>query len=175
MLFIYLSFIEDEADKELFVAVYEQYRDSMVRFVKSYTRRDDIAEDVVHDTFLKLAKSIHRWKKLDGAEQKAYILVAVRNQAITTLNKLRKEPKSYIPADTFYGDWIEAADQGGLLQNAAKLLPDSLVDVLILKYWYGYSNKEIGKILNIKPNAVSQRVARIKNILKTTYLGDDAK
>lgn len=175
MLPFYLSFIDDEQDRDLFISVYEKYRASMVRFAQSYTGRADLAEDIVHDAFLKLAKSIHRWKKLEGAEQKAYVLVAVRNQAITTIKKLHKVPESYIPADTFYSDYIEAAGQGGLLQTAAKLLPDSLVDVLILKYWYGYKNKEIGKMLNIKPNAVSQRVSRIKTILKTNYLGDDAK
>ena len=63
MLTICLSFIDDEDDKELFIEAYNKYREGMIRFAAKFLRDNALAEDTVHDTFIKLAKSINHWKR----------------------------------------------------------------------------------------------------------------
>ena len=95
MLTICLSFIDDEDDKELFIEAYNKYREGMIRFAAKFLRDNALAEDTVHDTFIKLAKSINHWKSFSEKEQKAYIFVSVKYQCITIYNKLKKEQYSY--------------------------------------------------------------------------------
>lgn len=55
------------------------------------------------------------------------------------------------------------------------ILPDSLVDVFVLKYSLNYKNKEIAEILNISCGNVRQRVFRLNNILKKALLEQKCK
>ena len=176
MLIFYLSLIDNETDRDIFIRAYEQYRDGLIRYVSSYTGRADLAEDIVQDTFLNLAKGISHWNKLTGKQQKAYLIVSARNQAITAINKRNTDQKhdmAYVKnyGSFFYRDILsEVINKESLhefYQFAIDHLSDNQIDVLVLKYHYGYKNKEIAQILNIKANAVAQRLTRLKQFLRT--------
>ena len=68
-----------------------------------------LAEDTVHDTFIKLAKSISHWKSFSESQQKAYIFVSIKYQCITVYNKLKTEKNGYTFQDDsfYYRDFIE--------------------------------------------------------------------
>lgn len=181
MLTICLSFIDDEDDKELFIEAYNKYREGMIRFAAKFLRDNALAEDTVHDTFIKLAKSINHWKSFSEKEQKAYIFVSVKYQCITIYNKLKKEQYSYtFDENSFcYRDFIqEYCDKEEFLdfqKSIFAILPDSLVDVFVLKYSLNYKNKEIAEILNISCGNVRQRVFRLNNILKKALFEQKCK
>ncbi len=174
MLTIFLSFIDDEDDKELFMKAYKKYREGMIRFAAKFLRDNALAEDTVHDTFIKLAKGISHWRSFSEAQQKAYIFVSVKYQCISVYNKLKTEQYSYtFDENSFcYGDFIQDyCDEQEFLDFQKSLfasLPDGLVDVFVLKYSLNYKNKEIAEVLNISCNNVRQRVFRLNSILRKT-------
>lgn len=57
MLALYMSFIDDEAHRRLFEEIYLNYRKQMLLVARSVLGNDSDAEDIVHDVFLKIAKS----------------------------------------------------------------------------------------------------------------------
>ena len=181
MLTCCLSFIDDEDDKELFIQVYNKYRDAMIRFAARFLRDESLAEDTVHDTFIKLAKSISHWKSFSESQQKAYIFVPIKYQCITVYNKLKTEKNSYTFQDDsfYYRDFIEDyCDKQHFLdfqKSVFSTLPDSLADIYILKYSLNYRNKDIAKILNITCNNVRQRVFRLNGILKQAFIEQKLK
>ncbi|MDL2311075.1 sigma-70 region 4 domain-containing protein, partial [Peptostreptococcaceae bacterium OttesenSCG-928-C18] len=53
-----------------------------------------------------------------------------------------------------------------MVEEAINSLPERVSDIMYLKYVYGYSNKEISKLLNIKEGTVRQNIARGKERLR---------
>ena len=58
MLAFYMSFIDDENDKSRFEVIYDTYRKRMVLTAYSVIHDRNEAEDVVHDTFIKIARNM---------------------------------------------------------------------------------------------------------------------
>ena len=58
------------------------------------------------------------------------------------------------------------------LDEAIKALPNKYRIVIHLYYYEGYSQKEIGKIINLTESAVATRLQRGRNLLKK-MIGDD--
>lgn len=174
---VYLILIDNPSDEDFFIKIYNKHRSGMVKYATSIIKDETLAEDIVHNTFLKLAKTIYKWKNLDKDSQKAYIFVSVKNQTLTTINKLNKEQKYYNFDDNkkySYKDEIQKvenlSDLGEIYSVAIEVLSDILVEVLILKYDLGYKNKEIAKLLNVSANIVAQRLSQMKKTLKIALI-----
>lgn len=148
---------------------------SMIQFVKHYAPSVAYcADDIVQDTFVKLYKGIKNWKHLQENELKAYFLMSVRNQTITTLNKIKLKENTYNNnllilenEDTFfYRDEIELIYQNdsnnNFIKEMSNILSDSLVEILVLKYACNLRNKDIANVLNITQEAVSVRDRRLR-------------
>ena len=102
-------------------------------------------------------------------------------QRVSITGKLKKEQYSYtFDENSFcYRDFIqEYCDKEEFLdfqKSIFAILPDSLVDVFVLKYSLNYKNKEIAEILNISCGNVRQRVFRLNNILKKALFEQKCK
>ena len=59
MLAFYMSFIDDDDDREKFEIIYNEYRKRMVSTAYSILRNHEDAEDAVHDTFIKIARNMN--------------------------------------------------------------------------------------------------------------------
>lgn len=60
MLMLYMSLIETEEEKVKFEKIYVQYRKLMYVCAKEILRSDHLAEDAVHEAFLKIAKYLDK-------------------------------------------------------------------------------------------------------------------
>lgn len=168
---LFSVFSNNVSEQEMFSLAYEKYRAGMIRFVERYAPSISYcAEDIVQDAFIKLYKGIKHWKHLSENERKAYILVSVRNQTITMLNKLKSTEKCYENINEeetfFYRDEIELIYQNEsnkcFIKEMLNILSDSLIEILILKYGCNLRNKDIASLLDITQDAVSVRDCRLK-------------
>lgn len=168
-------FTDEKSDNSLLKSAYEKYRKGMVRFAESILHDANVAEDVVQDVFIKLLCTAKTWRRLAEDKQKAYLFIAVRNQAITTINKLRCEQKynnKLINFETDLSDTYYYRDEIDMLYRSESnkkfirelscVLSDGLIDILILKYDCNLKNKHISTILNISPQAVAMRDCRLR-------------
>ena len=51
------------------------------------------------------------------------------------------------------------------VEEAMRKLPSNYQQIFIMKYSWGYSNKEIADILNVREGTIRQRIARGKKLL----------
>lgn len=165
MLLMYVSLIEDDREKSKFEQLYEKYRDMM--YYKAYNILQDcyLAEDAVHDAFLRIAKNMYTIKEVESLKTKAFVLTVTKNRAIDLYRRRKK--RTYIEkevADNFKRDKENQEDVS--LKYMIMELPDIYRDVLELKYYHGYTYKEISKIQNIKPQTVGLRLHRAKQMLQ---------
>ncbi len=85
MLAFYLALIDDPSDKEKFTDIYNRYKDKMFYKAKSIVHRDELAEDVVQESLLKIAKNIANVGSSESGSTAAFVIIITRNTAYDML------------------------------------------------------------------------------------------
>lgn len=99
MLALYLAYLDEANDKELFSNIYYSYRKQMVAVAIPILNNNADAEDVVEDVFLRIAQKyfdIIRSIK-NETDLRNYLLKAAKNTAI---NRLKSQQKDNVSLDT---------------------------------------------------------------------------
>jgi len=158
------------ADSEArFVAVYEEFYPD----VYAYCRRrlgSDVTDDVVADTFLTA------WRRIEdlppGPEallwlyQVAYRSIGHQWRSVSRRKKLETKMNSFghhiaPPTEDFV---IQTGEARQILQAASRLKPTDY-EVLRLASWEQLSHAEIGHVLGITTDAVTQRLYRARKAI----------
>lgn len=176
MLLLYLNSIEDPHNISKFEQLYLLYREKM--YWKAYNILQDnyLAEDAVHDAFLRIAKYMDSITEIDCNKTAALLVIIVKNISIDIYRKRKK--CNYVSLEegdsqVFYTENpTDSLDEQQLIRYI-KELPDNYRDILILKYYIGYKNKEIANYLNVKESSVRVRIMRGKKLLEKKLNGDD--
>ena len=163
---IFLAFSTPD-DKRKFDYIYTRYNKLLL--YKAYTILQDIslAEDAVSEAFIRVYKNLNKIEDSDSGKTAAFLVIIVRNCAITILNKRRKDSPANI-------DDLDLAAPGGVEESvisectAADImkvigeLKDNLKEPFLLKYAYDMSHKEIANVLNLSESNVTVRIHRAK-------------
>lgn len=99
MLALYLAYLDDDKDKELFEEIFNSYKNQMVTLALSMINNKSDAEDAVGDVFLKIAQKyfdVVRGIK-DETDLRNYLLKATKN---TVINKIKQKKKDNVSLDT---------------------------------------------------------------------------
>ena len=134
--------------------------------------RDD-AEDAVMDAMCRIIKNEEKFIALECNEIKALAVIYARNTAIDLYNSRRKTPYpidelSAIPitdSATIPEEIIVSDDSINKILGIIYEMPDSLRDVLLLKYHYDYKNNEIARVLQLENGTVRTRISRARKYL----------
>lgn len=90
MLSIFLDLIDDVSDRIFFEQIYENYQKQMFYIAFKVLEDEQLAEDALQNTFLRMAINIKTLRKLNETEAKYYLYVSAKNAAIDLKKKLRK-------------------------------------------------------------------------------------
>ncbi len=173
----------DQKEKEEITQIYYQYRSIMKVFALRYVRNESDAEDILHNAFFKIRKKLSLICSLSCKKKQSYIVNIVKT---TSIEYLRKEKRYKRNVDLYYkySDNQDADDdtiENHLEQEEFRLnierifyqIDDKYSSPLLLKYYYGYSTKEICKALKIESeNTVSSLLHRGKKMFLEIYTKD---
>lgn len=169
----YLALIETTEEKSKFEELYKKYRTMMYNQAYSILKDKYLAEDAVHNAFLKLTDNLDKIKKIKCKETRNYLVILVRGISINAYNK----NKRIIPIDELEDidnfdlpNTVEGRLERRRIFKIIKNMDKNYSDILMLKLFYELSNEEISKILDITPENVSVRFFRAKNKLKQLIL-----
>lgn len=167
MLMLYMSLIETQEERETFEKIYHKYRKLMHYCAKQILKDDKLAEDAVHDAFLKMIKFLDKIKEVECNKTKRFVIIIVENAAKDIYRKnIRKMEVSWEEIELTYQFPVATEmEKVSVVETSILELPLIYRQIFILKYAYGYSNKEISKILDVKEGTVRQRIARGKEKL----------
>ena len=168
MLGIYLAIIETNEHKSLFERLYNEYKHIMYNVAYQILNDVQHSEDAVHDAFLSVAKNIEKIPNENSLQTRNFLIIIVKNSALKIYNKNKKE----LPFDEKIFDMVNLEDQKNMF-CFIKELDSKYGDVIILKYFYGYHDKEIADILGITRENVKIRLHRGKALLKKKLLEKD--
>lgn len=87
MLLFYLSLIENEEDKSKFERLYYDYRKWMKHIATDMLHDEFLAEDAVHDAFIKLTRYIKGVDEEDSHKTQAFIVIIIKSVCLDILRK----------------------------------------------------------------------------------------
>jgi RNA polymerase sigma-70 factor (sigma-E family) len=147
--------------KGSFIALYEEAFPSMVRLAIALTGSEALAEDLVHDAFVR----VHgRWEHVESP--RAYLRTAVVNACRSARRRARRERIAL--SSQAAGSSSFVADE---LFDALGKLPYRQRAALVLQYYEGLSHAEIADVLDCREGTVASLVhrglAQLRRVIET--------
>ena len=158
-----LLLIENDEDKARFIELYEGYRDFMYKIAFSFAKDKSSAEDIVHDSFVKIINNFETINTLSGQELVGYIVIIVKHTALDFLRKHRKIvefEEKLTPNNREFDEGYTSITQ--VIHN----MPKTYRQVLELRFVLEYSNQDIAKMMTLPISTVEQRISRGRKMLQ---------
>ena len=162
-MFMYMTMIDSPPNQSKFERIYLAYRDLMYRAAYSILKNEADAEDAVHNAFVKIAENISKISEPVCPKTQVYVVTIVENKAIDLYRANQRRSKA-IYLDEISGITVDENNVHGLAACMAKLSP-RYRQVILLKYYQGFSCREIAKHLNITEANAIKLDQRAKNRL----------
>lgn len=141
----------------------EMFSDNIYRFLLKNTRNEDVARDIVQETFMKLWDKV---EKVNAEKVKSYLFTTAYR---TMIDHYRRENRlSGLEAADFssLSHTEQYTDLSEIISEAVKKLPEIQRTVILLRDYEGYSYKEIGEITNLNESQVKVYIYRARVALK---------
>ncbi len=168
MLQFYLSMVETDDDKSLVEFLYKEYRQIMFKTAFSILHNSELAEDAVHDAFLRVIKNLRKFRSYSCNENVSYLVIIVRGIALNMLKHRSKTEE--LDENTPSSENVEADAEirisyENVLENVRKLSP-ALKNVATLYYAHRLTENEISEMLDMNINTVRVSLMRARKILR---------
>ena len=167
---IYLQMIESDEDKSKFEQLYIMYKGLMFHVAMKILKNEFDAEDAVHQAFLSLIENLKKISDVKCPKTRAYIVIITERKAIDIIRSRSKLVDMEFWEST-YGIEIPLPGDHGLADAMARL-PAAYRDILLLRYYNGYSVREISSMLHIKKDTAQKQLWRAKAALQKHLKGD---
>lgn len=167
MLQLYLQLLDTEEKKQGFELLYETYRKLMHWVANNILHDEKLAEDAVHEAFLRIIKNFHKINEILCPETRSFVVIIVRNIALNMREKKKPEDEFHEVMEDISFGFDETADEicRKEIIDAILSLSDALKEVVMLYGYFGYTISEIAKLLDITEDAAYKRLQRARNIL----------
>jgi RNA polymerase sigma-70 factor (ECF subfamily) len=152
-----------DGNEECFMEVVDLYKRKVVSLCYSYTNDYQEAEDISQEVFISIYNSIHSFREECSLSTYIYRITVSRCLDF----KRKKSIKNFLTGliNAHKEDSMDIDDKNHVRQCIISL-PEELKTPVVLYYYIGLSQKEIGEVLNITPKNVEGRIYRAKQKLK---------
>lgn len=157
---IYMQTIESPEEQSKFERIYYSYRHLLYQVAFRILHQEQDAEDVVHDTFLKVIQIIDKIVQPVCPQTQHLIVIIAENKSLDILRKRKKV--QFVDFNDAYVEGYTLELPDGSVGKCLNALPTRYRDVLILRHHYGYHLKEIAFILDISEENVKKIHQRAK-------------
>ena len=172
---ILMTLIDTPDKRDLFDVLYEKYKRLMFKIAMDVLNEPFLAEDAVHDTFIKLAGRMDMVDDADSRRTMRLLVTMTKNTAIDIYRRNSKLFEREISVEDYdeCGDAVISfdCDPEDDVPEILASLPPIYRDVFLLKYSALYENNEIARILDIPEGTVRQRIARGKALIRKQLSG----
>ncbi|MHB0999262.1 MAG: sigma-70 family RNA polymerase sigma factor [Armatimonadota bacterium] len=151
-------------EPEMLTQMWDAHRDFLRRLLISLTHDVDLADDLLHDTYLKALAGSSSYR---GGDTRAWLSVIAKNAFYAHLRqryvRCETELNNDIDAQV---EWTSAHLDLMELRRAVDSLSDTLRITLIMKHYGGYTYEEIANHLSCPVGTAKRRVSVALRILR---------
>jgi RNA polymerase sigma-70 factor (ECF subfamily) len=155
-------------DEWAFRELVHRHRRAVAGVVIAMLGAGDDADDVAQETFVRLSRSLHRFR--GESSVRTYLIRIAMNRAIDVLRRERfmarwlrldADPDASRPElTTVPADDIDADDERALVRRAVLALEPKYRAVVVLRYLENQSTRETAHTLNVPEGTVMSRLKR---------------
>ena len=152
--------------------IIRQYKDGLTLYINSYVNNIFTAEDLMEDTFFKLAAKKPRFS--GKSSFKTWLYAIARNIALDYIRKNSKisgtsidDLSNYIAEESTIEREYLIKEQEILLHRTMRKLKSEYFQVLYLVYFEGFTNEEIARIMKKNKRQIENLIYRAKGTLKS--------
>ena len=179
MLNLLLMAMPNLEDENKFSEIYNTYCKYVFGVVSKFFSNNMDKEDAAYTSLFKIALNISKINDINSAETKSFIAITTKNTCITMINKSNKIKEFPIDDLDKFQDRVnpveEIENEESFLDyycNCLRKLTKNQYEILYLRYVNELNLKEIATVLDIKENAVKQRLYNSKHKLHNLIIED---
>ena len=161
---IYALTIVKPADRPKLERLYLEYRSVMFCAANEILHNEHEAEDAVQQAFVKIAENLGKIPDELSTKTKAFVVTIAENTAIDRYRKLKRHGSCEL-CEQSCGIEAEYSGDDELVSCILKP-PARYRQFILLKYYHGYSTREIAKLLGMSSAAASKTAQRAKQRLE---------
>ncbi|MCR4283748.1 MAG: RNA polymerase sigma factor [Parcubacteria group bacterium] len=157
----------------LFEIIVNRYQNAFLRKAKDIIHDDELARDIVQESFMKIYMSASRFREVEEGSFKAWAYRIILNTSFSFYRKRQKERIWFVDEEVeFYEniadetDYVKRNELEDFIISVFSKMPKSLSRILSLYYIEDRPQKEIAKIEGVSLQTVKTRVYRAKKELK---------
>ncbi|MGH3472709.1 MAG: sigma-70 family RNA polymerase sigma factor [Nocardioidaceae bacterium] len=162
-----------DGDSESFGALYDHYAPSVYRFVYYRVGGQQLAEDLVGETFFRALRSMSSFQ-WQGKDFGAWLMTIARNLIVDHFKSARSRLETSTDDFTTHAgttsgpeDEVLAGLTNAIVHEALTKLPTEQQECLVLRFLNSYSIAETAKVLHRSEGAIKQLQLRaIRNLAK---------
>ncbi|NLC84663.1 MAG: sigma-70 family RNA polymerase sigma factor [Ruminococcaceae bacterium] len=172
-MYSFFLLIDDKLSCSILEELYFLYHKNMV-FISNRILHDRmLAEDATHDAFLRLSDHLNKISDPNSHEARAFLELIVRNVALDYYRKRQRMAEVLTDNNEFIADsrptpdeCLESVECDKACRDLILSLQSTHAEILTLRYYFEYNDKEIAQLLNISHTAVRTRLKRARAQLK---------
>ncbi|MDW7662682.1 MAG: sigma-70 family RNA polymerase sigma factor [Bacillota bacterium] len=179
---LFLMVIEDTESRDLLERIYRAYHKEMYYIANDILKNSHDASDVVQTSIIKLIPYIEKTNDVKCNKTKYLIATIVKNTSIDLYRKKNNNPLLEVEVvedipdsitESMEDTVIRLSDAKMIAEKLAQLSPE-YADILTLKYYFEFEDKEIAEILKISHVNVRVRLSRAKSHLRNLMRDDES-
>jgi RNA polymerase sigma-70 factor (ECF subfamily) len=166
-------------NQKAYATLVEQHRGAVYHIINKIVRNEDVANDLVQETFMKAFSSLAMYRSEYRFSTWLYKIAA--NASIDFLRKRRIQALSLdrpletkdgsvefeVPDYSYHpGRDLERKEQRFTIEEAIDSLPEKYREVIIYRHKEDKSYEEIAELLDIPVGTVKARIFRARELLK---------
>lgn len=146
-MFLFFQIIETEEDQSKFIQLYETYRGLLYYIARQSLQSREDAEDLVHQVFVKIAENI-KIIAPPCPKTKGLVVLIIKRLLYNAWKAQKRRPQARLDPNAM-GEWRDELPVENALAACVLRLPEQQKQVVLLKYHYGYSLREIAALMGI--------------------------
>ena len=166
---LFLLICDGEKQKEKLRELYDQYKDLMMHVSMNILHNHALAEESVQESFVKILINIDDINEIKCHETKRWVVIVSERTAI---DKLKHELKRIHEKEDVldYLNLEEISLEDIAIKDIAvknvfkhlKALDSKYSSVIILRYYFGYTDKKLAEHYGVSPEVIRKRCERGK-------------
>ncbi len=182
MILTYIQSIEDISKREIVEKIYNIYYHKMFACANKILNNENDTLDAVQNAFYNITKTYDLFTEPNSDDCATLVYIYTRNAALDIYRKNKKRSELI----TLEIDIDDLPDSEVDLQNslveeeafktvskAIDALPTQYKDIILLKYYYKMTSKDISLVLHIKPQVVDKKAHKAKVMINKMLGGKE--
>lgn len=171
MLLLYQSMVDTSEQMDLITRVYTDYRKLMKVLAFNILQSNELAEDAVHDTMVRLIELVRSGTVLREAELRGFVCRLVRCRALDIYRKEKRHDFISLEDERIHSLATSETedDMSEMILSVLEELPEAYREILGLRVQYDLSTEELAKALNISYENARKRLWRAMRALEKKW------